>query len=165
MNDPRIVRFEREEFDFVTIEDEVRVDGRCQELLKYFHQQLLDRGLTPQASSDLTSRADYYLRDYVIDFARQNVLRPKPGIIMGFAANWFITNTLDPEISVLDLHLEAIREFYRFLNQQQFISGEELAVLDEEAGRSEFYRQRVESFLAITGDGYISWKAACPVGT
>jgi hypothetical protein len=160
VKDPRIVRFEREEFDFITIEDEVRVVGRCQELLKCFYQQLQDRGLTPQASSDLTSRVDYYLRDYLIDFARQNIVLPKSGIIMGYAANWYITNTLDPEMPVLDLHLEAIREFYRFLNRQQFISGIELSVLEDEAGQTEFYRQRIESFLAITGDGYISWKAA-----
>lgn len=157
---PAGIGFKSEEFDFVTIEDEVRVDGRCLELLKCFYVQLQSRGLTPQMSSDMTSRADYYLRNYVIDFTRRNIVRPKSGLISGFAAIWFITNTLDPEFPELELHLEAIAEFYRFLHRQQFISDMELAALEEEIGRSGFYRQRIESFLAIADDGYIAWKEA-----
>lgn len=159
---PPEIEFEHGDFDFDTIEEELRVDERCQSLLKGFYQHLQDRGLDPQAASDLAYCADFYLRDYLLDFTRQNLARPQPGLVRRFAASWFITHTLDPEMKALDQHLEAIRELYRFLHQQHLISVDELAFIEDEASQTEYYRQRIERFLAITGDGFCAWDAECP---
>lgn len=156
------IEFEHDDFDFDTIEEELRVDERCQSLLKRFYQHLQGRGLAPQAASDLAYCADLYLRDYLLDFTRQNLARPQPGVVRRFAASWFITHTLDPEMKALEHHLEAIRELYRFLHHQHLISVDELAFIEDEASQTEYYQQRLERFLAITGDGYIAWEAECP---
>ncbi len=157
------IEFEHDDFDFSDMEEELRVDERCQALLKRFYLHLQGSGCETRHASDLAFRADYFLRDYLLDFARQNVVRPQPGIVRRFAATWFITHTLDPEMAVLERHLEAIRQFYRFLHSQHLISAEELAMIEDEAGQEAYYRQRIESFLAITGDGYIAWEAECPL--
>ena len=130
------IEFESDDFDFSDIEEEVRVDERCLALLNSFYQQLQSGGRTPEEASELAYSADYYLRNYLLDFARQNVVRPKPGIVRRFAATWFITHTLAPEMKVLEHHLQAIREFYRFLQRQHFISAEELAYIEEEAAQT-----------------------------
>lgn len=156
------IDFEHDDFDFDTIEEELRVDERCQTLLKRFYQHLQGRGLAPEAASDLAYCADFYLRDYLLDFTRQNLARPQPGVVRRFAASWFITHTLDPEMKSLEQHLEAIRELYKFLHKQHLITKDELAFIKDEASQTEFYRQRIESFLAITGDGYGAWEAECP---
>lgn len=156
------IEFEHDDFDFDTIEEELRVDERCQTLLKRFYQHLQGRGLAPQAASDLAYCADFYLRDYLLDFTRQNLARPQPGVVRRFAASWFITHTLDPEIKALEQHLEAVREFYRFLHKQHLISKDELVFIEDEASQTEYYQQRIERFLAITGDGYSAWDAECP---
>lgn len=157
------IEFEHDDFEFTTLDDELQVDERCQSLLKQFYQHLQLNGRTPQQASDLAYAVDFYLRDYVLDFSRQNVVRPQPGIIKRFAANWYITHTLDPEMVLLERHLEGIREFYRFLHVLHFICREELDWLDEEANQSEYYQQRIESFLAIYGEGYTAWEAECPL--
>ncbi|MBI2354857.1 MAG: hypothetical protein HYV06_07500 [Deltaproteobacteria bacterium] len=157
------IEFEHDDFDLATIEDEIRVDESCQSLLKRFYQDLQVCGYTAQRASDLAYSADFYLRDYLLDFARQNVVRPQPGIVRRFAATWFITRTLDPEISALERHLEGIRELYRYLHRQHLISADELAFIEAEADQTEYYRQRIESFLAISGDGYIAWEEQCPL--
>jgi hypothetical protein len=158
-----VIEFEHDDFDFTTLEDELRVDELCQSLLKHFYQDLQLKGRPPQQASDLAYCVDFYLRDYVLDFCRQNVTRPQPGIIRRFAANWYITHTLDPEVVLLERHLEGIREFYRYLHGQHFICREELTWLELEAAQSEYYRQRIEKFLAIYGDGYVVWEAECPL--
>lgn len=157
------IEFEHEDFDLATIEDEVRVDERCQTLLKGFYQNLQNSGKTPQQASELAYSADYYLRDYVVDFARQNVVRPQPGLVRRFAATWFIVKTLDPEMPLLMRYLEGIREFYRYLHVRHLISADELAFIEEEAGQTDYYRKRIEEFLAINGDGYVSWERECPL--
>ena len=157
------IEFEHDDFDFTTLEDELRVDELCQSLLKQFYQHLQLGVRPPQYASDLAYAVDFYLRDYVLDFARQNVMRPQPGIIRRFAANWFITHTLDPEVSMLERHLEGIKEFYRYLHGRHFISREELTWLEKEASQIDYYRQRIENFLAIYGDGYTAWDAECPL--
>lgn len=157
------VEFEHEDFDFDTMDQELRVNERCQSLLESFYHYLLARGDDPQVASDLAYCADHYLRDYLIDFARQNVVRPVAGVVRRFAATWFITRTLEPEMGVLERHLKAIGELYGFLRQQHFISREELAWLEEEVSLTEYYRHRLESFLALRGDGYEEWEAECPL--
>jgi len=157
------VEFEHDDFDFATIEEEIRVDERCQALLKRFYQHLQASGLPPQQASDLAYSADYYLRDYLLDFARQNVVRPEPGIVRRFAATWFVVNTLDPEMATLERHLAAIRELYRFLRGSHLISENELAFIEDEVSQVDYYRQRIKRFIALTGDGYQEWEAECPL--
>ena len=159
---PPEVEFEHEDFDFATLEEEQRVNERCQSLLNSFYHDLLGRGEEPRVASDLTYCADCYMRDYLLDFARQNVVQPVPGIVRRFAATWFITRTLDPDVLVLERHLKAIRELYLFLRSQHFISKEELSWIEEEIAQTDYYRQRVDRFLAIKDDEYIAWEAECP---
>lgn len=157
------IEFEHSDFEFDTIEEEVRVDERCRSLLQDFCTYLLNRGEAPQVVSELAFCADFYVRDYLIDFARQNVVRPTPGVVKRFAATWLITRTLDPEMAMLERHLRAIREFYGFLQSQHFISKEELGWLEEEAAQTDYYRHRIECFLAIKDDEYVAWEAECPL--
>ena len=156
------IEFEHDDFDFETIEEELRVDERCRALLERFYKHLQDSGRTPKQASDMAYSADYYLRDYLLDFARRNVARPEPGIVRCFAATWFVVNNLDPEIATLERHLEAIRELYRFLYGSHLITKKELAFIEEEAGQVEYYRQRIERFIGVSGDGYVEWEAECP---
>jgi hypothetical protein len=157
------IEFEHDDFEFTSLEDELQVDERCQSLLKQFYQHLQLHGRTPQQASDLAYCVDFYLRDYVLDYSRQNVMRPQTGIVRKFAANWYITHTLDPEMVLLERHLEGIREFYRFMHGRHYISREELTWLEAETAQSDYYRQRIEEFLAIYGDGYVTWEAECPL--
>ena len=156
------IEFEHEDFEFDTIDEELLVDGRCQQILKQFYLFLQQQGMSAEEASELAFSADLYLRDYLIDFGRQNIVRPQPGIVTKFAGSWFITHTLDPEFITLERHLIALSELYRFLHRQHLISAEELSFLLKEAGQLEFYRQRIDSFLNLTGEGFVEWAAECP---
>jgi hypothetical protein len=155
------IDFEHDDFEFVTMEEELLVDERCQKILKQFYLFLQQRGMSAEQASELAFSADLYLRDYLIDFGRQNIVCPQPGIVKKFAASWFITHTLDPDIDLLGRHLTAIIELYRYLHRQHFICAAELAFLSQEAGELEYYRQRIDSFLNLAGDGFAAWDAEC----
>jgi hypothetical protein len=156
------IEFEHDDFEFETIDEELLVDGRCQQILKQFYLFLQQQGMAADQASEIAFSADLYLRDYLIDFGRQNIVRPQPGIVKKFAASWFITHTLDPEIKVLERHLSAITELYRYLNRQHLISAAEFAFLVHETEELEYYRQRIDSFLNLTGAGFAEWDADCP---
>lgn len=156
------IEFEHEDFEFDTIDEELLVDGRCQQILKRFYLFLQQQGMAAEQASELAFSADLYLRDYLIDFGRQNIVRPRPGIVTKFAGSWFITHTLDPEFVILERHLTALSELYRFMHRQHLISADELSFLMKEAGELEFYRQRIDSFLNLTGAGFAAWDADCP---
>lgn len=154
--------FEHDDFEFDTIDEELLVDGRCQQILKQFYLYLQQRGMTAEQASEMAFSADLYLRDYLIDFGRQNIVRPKPGIVTTFAGSWYITHTLDPEFVLLERHLTAIMELYRYMRRQHLVSADELTFLLKEAGELEFYRQRIETFLNLSGAGFVVWDAGCP---
>jgi hypothetical protein len=85
------IEFEHDDFEFDTIDEELLVDGRCQQILKQFYLFLQQQGMTAEQASELAFAADLYLRDYLIDFGRQNIVRPQPGIVTKFAGSWYIT--------------------------------------------------------------------------
>lgn len=156
------IEYEHDDFEFETIEEELLVDERCQQILKQFYLFLQQQGMVAEHASELAFSADLYLRDYLIDYGRQNIVRPHPGIVTKFAASWFITHTLDPDFAILERHLTALSELYRYMHRQHLISAEELSFLLDEAGRREFYQQRINSFMNLTGAGFAEWDAACP---
>lgn len=156
------IDFEHDDFEFDTIDEELLVDERCQQILKQFYLFLQQQGMPAEQASELAFSADLYLRDYLIDFGRQNIVRPQPGIVTKFAGSWFITHTLDPEFEMLERHLVAITELYRYMNRQHLISADELGFLLDEAGQHEYFRTRVASFLNLTGGGFAEWDAQCP---
>lgn len=156
------IEFEHDDFDFDTIDEELLVDGRCQQILKHFYLFLQQQGMTAEQASELAFSADLYLRDYLIDFGRQNIVRPVPGIVTKFAGSWYITHTLDPEFAALERHLTALSELYRFIHRQHLISADELSFLLKEAGQHDFFRQRIDSFLNLSGAGFAAWDAECP---
>jgi len=156
-----VIEFEHDDFEFDTIDEELLVDGRCQQILKQFYLFLQQQGMAAERASELAFSADLYLRDYLIDFGRQNIVRPQPGIVTKFAGSWFITHTLDPDFATLERHLTAISELYRFMHRQHLISADELSFLLEEVGQPEFFRQRIDSFLNLSGDGFVAWDADC----
>lgn len=157
------IEFEHDDFDLGSLEDELQVDSHCQSLLNHYYQYLQLHGKSAQQASDLAFCADYYVRDYVVDFCRQNLMRPQAGLVKRFAATWYITRTLDPEMPLLERHLVAIAEFYVFLHSLHYISQDELDAVLEETSLTDYYSARIDAFLAIHGDLYIAWEAECPL--
>lgn len=152
--------FYYENFDFETLDEELKADEQCRSLLHQFYLWL-QRDLTPERASGLAFSADYYLRDYVLDFLRRNALRPQPGQVRYFAGNWYITRTLEPEITVLEQHLEAISALYRFMAELNLITEQELTQIEQESAEQAYYNQRIETFLALAGEGFEVWDSEC----
>lgn len=155
--------FDHNDFDFETLDEELKADQLCRSLLQQFFVWLQQQELTPEQASELAYSADYYLRDYLLDFLRTNPLRPQPEQVRAFAGNWYITRTMEPEYGVLSRHLIAITHLYRYLYELGLISCEELQQIEQEAVEQDYYQQRMERFLALAGDGFREWDQECPV--
>jgi len=151
----------RDDFGLETLDDEIRVDGLCRDILHRFYLQLQEEGMTPEQATLLANSADYYVRDFVVDRMRCNLFEKRPGIVRRFAGNWYIVSTLEPDIAQLSGHLEGIRAFYRFLRSRDIISEEFLKEIELECDDREFYAGRITSFWEITGDGYGVWEREC----
>ena len=153
--------FDRNDFRLGTLEDELRVDRLLRDQLFRFYEQLLYDGLSPDKATLLTNGADYFLRDFVVAKMEKNIFDEVPGLVSKFAGNWYIVNTLDPDITELSGHLEGVAAFYRFLCSLGFISEGYLDNLILECAETGWYAGRIESFWAIKGDGYIAWEREC----
>lgn len=156
-----MTKFHCNDFDFTTLEDELRVDQHCRLLLKHFYDWLLERGDTPERASALAYCVDYYLRDYLMDALRGNVLRCKPGLVRCFGGTWYITRTIDPEIALLEQHLDGILAYYGYLLEAGLITAQEMAMVEAECSDRDWYRCRIDAFLNLQGDGYEPWEQEC----
>ncbi len=151
----------KDEFNLYAPDDFLRVDHLCKGLLFRFYEQLQREGLSPEEATVLASGADYFIRDFVVDHKMFNIFDEMPGIVRQFAGNWFIINSVEPDIAQLARHLHGIRAFYRFLHNHRMISAAYLWNVEKECDDLSYYERRIASFLDIEGDGYFAWEKEC----
>jgi hypothetical protein len=159
MNDVLLV--DKSEFEINSLEDEIRADNLCRELLQRFYRHLLDKDILPGEATALASGADYFTRDFVIAGKQKNIFEEHPGMVRQFAGNWYIIKTLEPDIRELSAYLEGVKSFYGFLQQCGLISDRFLQLVESECENSAFYEERIKSFWEIRGDGYFAWEREC----
>jgi hypothetical protein len=149
-------------FDCTCLEDEMRADRLCLDLLRQFAvAAAADGGVDPVAAGALARGADYFLRDFVIADRRDNLLRLPPGRVRQFAGNWYIVRNLEPNLVELSGILKGVAGFYRYLAARGLVSAATAARVGKECADLPYYRERIESFWAIAGDGYLAWDSAC----
>lgn len=151
----------KSDFQIETLDDELRVDTLCRELLITFYNERIASGLSEHDSTLLANSADYYLRDYLIGARQQNLLDSDPAVVKKFAGNWYIVNTMEPVIEEIDAHLKGVREFYLFLLSINAIDEQFYRLIEKDCLDSGYYKSRIESFWDIKGDEYFQWEREC----
>jgi hypothetical protein len=153
----------KEEFTIVTDDDYARVDNLCRSILLGFYDHLLAEGLPPEEATVLANGADYFVRDFLVDCKGYNLFDERPGIVRQFAGNWYIINTIEPDIKQLGRHLQGARAFYGYLCGRKLISTGYLQDVEKECGLLSYYEERIETFWKIEGDGFVAWEMECPL--
>jgi CRISPR/Cas system-associated exonuclease Cas4 (RecB family) len=164
------LKIDKRDFVPTTLDDEVRVDKLCSDLLQRFYRESMMAGLSPELATVLASSADYFIRDFVVSIKNRSIFEERPGLVRQFAGNWYIVNTLEPDAAEIERYLDGIKEFYRFLHGHQLISLKFLQSIEAECAQLDYYAGRIESFWEIKGDGYQAWEKECtlkdqPVGS
>lgn len=153
-----------DDFDINDLDDEIRVDRQCVALLRAFFQALTEEeGLPPLEAGELCHGADYFLREFIIGDRQDNLFRFPAERVRQFAGHWYIVRSLEPNLGELAAILAGVRLVYQFLAERQLVSVEFASSVAAACEELPFYRQRIDDFWAIEGDGFIAWRAACPL--
>jgi hypothetical protein len=149
-------------FDINNLDDEIRADQSCVQLLKIFCSDLIEeQGLAPLQAGALANGADYFLREFVIADRGENIFTLSPGRVRQFAGNWYIVKNLEPNMAELTSILQGAQAFYRYCGRAGRVRSEVVDQVERECSELDFYRERIESFWAIAGDGYQRWEGQC----
>ena len=160
MQDP----FSWESYSITCLDDEIRADRNCQELLQVFLKFLLEnQKLEPLVAGSHAKGADYFIRDYMIDKCRENIFAITPEKINGFAGNWYIVNTLEPNMEELRSLLDGIQMFYMFCDKHELLMDVDIISIDSACSDYSYFQGRIESFHNLQDDGYHQWNNNCPV--
>ncbi|GAB4173517.1 MAG: hypothetical protein Tsb0017_11120 [Geothermobacteraceae bacterium] len=152
------------QFDIACLEDEIRADQLTGELLKLFCSSLIDQNdEDPLTAGSLARGADHFLREFIIGDRRENLLKIAPERVRQFAGNWYIVKTLEPNMAELGDILEGVEAFYGWLARNRLFDRKQAEAIAHHCGQLDFYRERIEQFWAIEGDGYLAWNQACPL--
>jgi hypothetical protein len=154
--------FRKETFDIGNLQDEIRADQVCGQLLQLFARSLVEeKNLPPEQAGAQARGADYFLREFVIPDRRENIYDLRPERVRQFAGNWYIVKNLEPNIKELGQILEGIRSFYEFCLRSGKVSSELVEGVQKECAAVDYYQGRIEDFWAIEDDGYLSWEKKC----
>jgi hypothetical protein len=154
--------FNKDHFDIRDLQDEIRADELCGHFLQIFYRAIVeDEKFHKEDAGLLAHGADYFLREFVIPDRRENIFELSPGRVRQFAGNWYIIKNLEPNMKELRGILQGIEAFYQYCEKTGMVSSDILDNVHKECADLEFYRQRIESFWAIEGDGYQRWEQEC----
>ena len=149
-------------YTITCLEDEVRIDQLCRELLQEFHQHLKVKD-DPLMAGSKAAGTDYFLRDFMIDNQRENIFSLSPERIRAFAGNWYIVSTLEANLKELKSILAGVKEFAQFCHEKEMIEHPMSLSVAAACDDMEYYKDRIDSFHALTGDGFLAWNSACPI--
>jgi len=161
---PLLHGLDKAEYDVRTIDDEIRVDKQCVNLLRHLYQDLTaPGGQSAQEAGELCHGADYFLREFIVGDRHENLFAIDAMRVRQFAGHWYIIRTPEPNLTELGRVLEGTSAFYRFLARQGLISPSVAEAIAEQCREYEYYQQRIDDFWAIENDGYEAWRQACPL--
>ena len=155
------IEIDKSKYELGTLDDELRVDQLCKDLLLRFYNETCAQGVDEVEATALAAGADYFIRDFVVAIKQLNIFSERTGIVRQFAGNWYIVNTLEPDNAEIARYLRGIQAFYRFLYGHGLVSFQFLHAIEQECGDLAYYESRIDSFWDIKGDGYTAWERAC----
>lgn len=150
-------------FNISSLDDEIRVDALCGRLLQTFCHDLVAAGEEPLHAGQLARGADYFLRDFVIADRRDNLFRLDPLRVRQFAGHWYIIRNLEPNIAELREMLTGVETFYRYCARHGKVTTSTAEAIALACHDLDYYAARIETFWAISGDGFSAWVRECPL--
>ena len=161
---PLLQGVNRNNFNIVTLDDEIRVDKRCVDLLRHFNQHLTcQEGLLPEQAGEICHGADYFLREFMIADRRDNLFSAAAERVRQFAGHWYIIRTPEPNLTELKYVLRGTALFYNFLADQNLIDLQASLEIAQQCDEIDYYQKRIDDFWAIEDDGFDAWRQACPL--
>jgi hypothetical protein len=161
---PLLQALKKTDYDIKSLDDEIRVDKLCVDLLRHLYQDLTRQtALAPEQAGERCHGADYFLREFVISDRQKNIFAVEASDIRQFAGHWYITHALEPDLTELKNILCGVSEFYAFLSRQGLVTGTAADDITSQCQNIDYYQQRIEDFWTIEGDGFIAWRLACPL--
>ena len=161
---PLLQGLHKNDFNLVTLDDEIRVDKRCVDLLRHFHQYLTcHEGLSPEQAGEICHGADYFLREFMIADRRDNLFCASAERVRQFAGHWYIIRTPEPNLAELTRILKGTALFYGFLTEQNLIDRQVSQEIARQCDGTDYYQHRIDEFWAIEGNGFDAWRQACPL--
>ena len=161
---PLLRGLRKTDFDIKGIDDEIRVDKLCMDLLRHLYQELTRQGqYAPEQAGERCHGADYFLREFIVGDQHQNLFTVEALRVRQFAGHWYIIRTPEPNMTELKNILSGTAEFYHFLARQELISLETAGEIADQCHDFGYYQKRIDDFWAIEGDGYNAWRQGCPL--
>lgn len=161
---PLLQGLDKSDYDINEIDDEIRVDQLCVDLLRHLYQSLTrESRMSPEQAGECCHGADYFLREFVIAERQENIFNIDSIRIRQFAGHWYITRTLEPNMTDLKNILNGTAELYHYLARQGLVDQSRATEITTQCRETDYYQQRIEDYWAIEGDGYDAWRRACPL--
>ena len=161
---PLLQGLNKNDYNIVSLDDEIRVDRLCVDLVRRFNQQLTQQaGLSAVEAGDICHGADYFLREFIVADRHDNLFDVEAVRVRQFAGHWYIIRTPEPNLTELKSLLKGSAAFYSFLANQGLIQQSVAEEIETACNELDYYQQRIDDFWAIDGDGFDAWRQACPL--
>ena len=155
---------DRESYRIAGLDDEIRADRLCHELLRHCYLYLVEAHELPaEEASRLCYGVSYFLCEYLIPEVRISPFDLTAKEVRRFGGHWYIIRNMEPNLAELTGILEGVLAFAAFCRDRELMTGDQLTAIEGACAELDFYRDRIDSFWAIEKEGYDAWQAGCPL--
>lgn len=155
---------DRESYRIATLDDEIRADQLCHELLRRCYLYLVEAHELPaEDASRLCYGVSYFLCEYLIPEAQISPFDLTAVQVRRFGGHWYIIRNMEPNLAELTGILEGILAFAAFCRAQRLMTAEQVTAIEGACAELDFYCARIDSFWAIEKEGYDAWQSGCPL--
>ncbi len=161
---PLLQGLNKTDYNIQNLDDEIRVDKLCVDLLRHLYQDLTQqKSVLPEQAGEFCQGADYFLREFIVADRCENLFAVEALRVRQFAGHWYIVRTPEPNLTELEKILAGTAVFYGFLSRQGLVTEVDADEITSQCRELDYYRQRIDDFWAIEDDGYTAWQKACPL--
>jgi hypothetical protein len=119
--------------------------------------------MPPEQAGERCHSADYFLREFIIPERHKNLFEVDAIDLLKFAGHWYIIRTPEPNLVELEKILTGTAELYNYLASQKMVNQETADAIANQSKTLDYFQNRIDEFWTIEGDGYDTWRDACPL--
>jgi hypothetical protein len=127
-------------------------------VIDYFCEYLKKKGLKKDIAGEQAERVQFFVMKYLFVYDdAESVLDVSGDAIRTFLGNWYIRKFLNPKMSEIKVYLSALFVFFTFLQEEGFISEEELKEIQEACKDIPWFEMRLRTYFDVDGDDFYEW--------
>lgn len=127
-------------------------------VFKEFEKFLIKNEYKEEMVIDYVENSIYFFFRYFLTYTdHKSILSTNGTIIRKYLDNWYIRKNRNLSNKIIKKNLEMLKEFFRFIYKQNFITLEQFEEIKSVCNDYEWFKNRLATYKTARGEDFFNW--------